>query len=274
LDEGFNVKKYKIALTIAGSDCSGGAGIQADLKTFAALGCYGASALTALTAQNTQGVQAVFPVSAKFVKEQLKSIFDDLDVRAIKTGMLFSAEIIEMVVGILVKHKLPLVVDPVMIAQSGDPLIKTNAVSIIKNKLLPLATIITPNIRETEYLLKYKLNNKQDIQQAAKELCDMGPQAVLIKGGHLQGKLSNDCLYIKKEKSFYWFSSKRVVTKNNHGTGCTLSAAIAALMAQGHGLFDSVNSAKKYIYQALLAGNRYKIGHGHGPVHHFYKEWS
>jgi hydroxymethylpyrimidine/phosphomethylpyrimidine kinase len=267
------MRKYKIALTIAGSDSSCGAGIQADLKTFAAFGCYGTSVLTALTAQNTKGVQAVFPISANFVEQQLTSIFDDMEVKAIKTGMLFSANIIEAVVDFLDKYDLPLVVDPVMIAESGDSLIKKSAIYAIKEKLLPLTTVLTPNINEAEYLLKYTINNKQDIEQAAKELCNMGPRAVLIKGGHLQGKTSDDCLYIKKEEKVYWFRSKRIITKNTHGTGCTLSAAITAALALGNQLFDAVNYAKKYITGALIKGSKYSIGHRHGPVHHFYKTW-
>ena len=240
------MKKYKIALTIAGSDSSCGAGIQADLKTFASLGCYGASVLTALTAQNTKGVQAVFPISAKFVRQQLTSVFDDLEIKSIKTGMLFSTDIIETIVSFLDKRKVPLVVDPVMIAESGDPLIKRGAISAIKEKLLPLATLLTPNLREAEHLLRRHLSNRQAVEQAAKELCSMGSQAVLIKGGHSSKKTSDDCLYIEKGKDIYWFKSKRIITKNTHGTGCTLSSAIAAYLAQGNQLLDAVDYAKIY----------------------------
>lgn len=269
------MKKYKITLTIAGSDSGCGAGVQADLKTFAALGCYGTSVITALTAQNTQGVQAISPVSTKFVQQQLDSIFGDMAVKAIKTGMLFSSDIIEIVAKYISGYRLPLVVDPVMVSESGDPLLKRKAIITLSEKLLPLATLLAPNVDEAEYLLKRSISNDKDMQQAAQDLCNMGPKAVLIKGGHSHNKkTSNDCLYVKKEKSFYWFRSKRIITNNTHGTGCTLSAAITAFLAQGSQLINAVDSAKKYITKALVTGSKYKLGVGHGPVHHFYKAWS
>lgn len=268
------MEKYKVALTIAGSDSSGGAGIQADLKTFAALGCYGMSVITALTAQNTQGVQAILAVPAKFVQQQLDSCFSDIKINAIKTGMLFSASIIEVVAEYIANYRVPLVIDPVMVSKNGSLLLKKNAINSLSEKLLPLATLLTPNIDEAEYLLKKSINDKQTMQQAARELCNMGPRAVLIKGGHLHAETSDDCLYIRKDKKFYWFKAKRIITNNTHGTGCTLSSAITAFMAQGNSLVDSVNYAKKYITKALVVGSKYRLGSGHGPVHHFYKVWS
>lgn len=270
------MKKYEIALTIAGSDSSGGAGIQADLKTFATLGCYGVSVITALTAQNTQGVQAILAVPPKFVRQQLDSCFSDIKINAIKTGMLFSASIIEVVAEYIANYRIPLILDPVMVSKNGNLLLKKSAINSLSEKLLPLATLLTPNIDEAEYLLKKSISitDKQTMQQAARELCDMGPKAVLLKGGHLHTKTSDDCLYIKKDNKFYWFEAQRVVTKNTHGTGCTLSSAITAFMAQGNNLVDSVNYAKKYITKALVVGSKYRFGSGHGPVHHFYKVWS
>jgi hydroxymethylpyrimidine/phosphomethylpyrimidine kinase len=196
-----------------------------------------------------------------------------MKIKSIKTGMLFSIDIIETVVSFLGKYKVPLIVDPVMIAASGDLLIKKSALDAVKEKLLPLATLLTPNLSEAEYLLKCTLDNRQAIEQAARELCNMGSKAVLIKGGHSHRKTSDDCLYIKKGKNIHWFRSKRIITKNTHGTGCTLSAAIAAFLAQGNQLLDAVDYAKKYITKALIEGSKYSIGHGCGPVHHFYKSW-
>ncbi len=267
------MKKYKVALTIAGSDSSGGAGIQADLKTFSALSCYGASVITALTAQNTQGVQAILAIPPKFVQQQLDSCFSDIKIHAIKTGMLFSAGIIEIIAEHIVNHRVPLIIDPVMVSKNGSLLLKKSAINSLSEKLLPLATLLTPNIYEAEYLLKRSITDKPTMQQAALDLCDMGPKAVLLKGGHLHTKTSDDCLYIRKDKKFYWFEAQRVVTDNTHGTGCTLSSAITAFMAQGNNLIDSVNCAKKYITKALVVGSKYKLGSGHGPVHHFYKVW-
>jgi hydroxymethylpyrimidine/phosphomethylpyrimidine kinase len=268
------MEKYKVALTIAGSDSSGGAGIQADLKTFSALGCYGMSVITALTAQNTQGVQAISAVPPKFVQQQLDSCFSDIKINAIKTGMLFSASIIEVVAEYITNHRIPLIVDPVMVSKNGSLLLKKNAINSLSEKLLPLTTLLTPNIDEAEYLLKKSIINRQTMQRATRELCDMGPKAVLLKGGHLHAKTSDDCLYIRKDKKFYWFEAQRVVTNNTHGTGCTLSSAITAFLAQGNKLTDSVSYAKEYITKALVAGSKYKLGSGHGSVHHFHEIWS
>lgn len=171
-------------------------------------------------------------------------------------------------------YHIPLVVDPVMVAKDGSFLLKKSAINSFNEKLLPLATLLTPNINEAEYLLKKSINNKQTMQQAAKELCNMGPKAVLIKGGHLHTRGSDDCLYIKKENEFCWFKAQRIVTNNTHGTGCTLSSAITAFLAQSNELTDSVNYAKKYITKALLVGSKYKLGSGHSPVHHFHEIWS
>lgn len=266
------MKTYTTALSIAGSDCSGGAGIQADLKTFSALGCYGMSVITALTAQNTQGVQAIYPIPAEFIGQQLDSIFADIKVNAIKIGMLHAPEIIEIIARQLIQHPaIPLILDPVMLAKDGSHLLQTAAINTLRNKLFPLTTILTPNLPEAEILLQQKIMDRGNMEQAARELCAMGPQAVLLKGGHLlEDQESADCLYIKQQNKYYWFSNKRVMTKHTHGTGCTLSAAITACLAQGKNLLDAVTAAKSYISAAILAGKDYQLGKGCGPVQHFF----
>ena len=261
-----------IALTVAGSDSSGGAGIQADLKTFFTLGCYGASALTALTAQNTTGVQGVFPVPAEFVDQQIKSVLDDLDVRAIKTGMLANAAIVETVADRCARARdIPLIVDPVMVATSGDLLIEENAVDAMRSKLFPLASIITPNLGEAAALLgaPQAASNDEMVEQAT-ALLDFGSQSVLLKGGHLADEASppqaHDVLVTASGHA--WFSADWVKTTNTHGTGCTLAAAIAAGQALGSPLAEAVDAAKSYLTRALQSGAEMSIGRGNGPVDH------
>lgn len=266
---------YYRTLTIAGSDSSGGAGIQADLKTFSALGCYGMSVITALTAQNTTGVRSIHPVPASFVREQLQAVLDDLGTDAVKIGMLFSAEIIREVAGVLREYVLGrIVLDPVMVAQSGDKLLKDRAVEAIKSELMPLASLVTPNLPEAEVLLGRKIQDLKDMQAAARELAVSHCQAVLIKGGHLKEKQSTDLLYLRDEDRFVKLEADFIQTKNNHGTGCTLSSAVAACLARGLDPESAVRRAKDYISEAIRAGAGYRLGRGHGPVHHFFAFWS
>jgi hydroxymethylpyrimidine/phosphomethylpyrimidine kinase len=257
------------ALTIAGSDSGAGAGIQADLKTFAAFGVYGTSAITAITAQNTIGVGAVLAVNAKLVGAQIDAIIADIGTHAVKTGMLANSAIIETVAKKIRQHDLiNIVVDPVMVATSGDLLIEKSAVAALRNKLIPLASIVTPNIPEAEVLAGMKLRGADEIRQAAIRIVKMGAKTVLIKGGHLKGS-AVDLFY--DGKKFAALSAPRIRGKNTHGTGCTLSAAIAAGLAKGQKLETAVTQAKRYITDALRHG--YRIGSGHSPVHHFYRYW-
>ena len=269
-------KKYTCVLTIAGSDCSGGAGIQADLKTFSALGCYGMSVITALTAQNTSSVSAVHAVPAEFVGRQIDTIFSDIKVAAIKIGMLHDIDIIEIVANKIkaLPYDIPIVLDPVMVAKSGDTLLKSTAIRFLHEKLIPLVTIITPNLPEAQLLLKQKIESRDDMQQAAKALCQEALQAVLIKGGHLQDSdKCADCLYVKATDRIYWYEAERIKTKNTHGTGCTLSSAIASFLALKYDLCEAVAKAKAYLSEAILAGSKFSLGHdhGHGPVQHFFE---
>jgi hydroxymethylpyrimidine/phosphomethylpyrimidine kinase len=259
-----------IALTIAGSDSSGGAGIQADLKTFSAFGVYGASALTALTAQNTRGVAAVEPVAARFVVAQIDAVLADLEVGAIKTGMLANAEIVAAVAGRLsATAGLPLVVDPVMVATSGDVLLTDDAIEAVKRQLIPLATLITPNLPEAARLLgaKQAADDAQAIDQA-RALLALGCGAVLLKGGHGTGEAAVDILC--DPAGTERLARPRIATPHTHGTGCTLSAAIAALLAQGVALREAVVRAKDFVWQALEAGRALGVGHGSGPVDHLF----
>lgn len=259
-----------IALTIAGSDSSGGAGIQADLKTFSAFGVYGASVLTALTAQNTRGVSGVHPVPLDFIAAQFRAVASDLSVTAIKTGMLGDAATVELVARLVGDLPgVPVVVDPVMIATSGDVLLAPDAISAVRDSLVPKATLITPNLPEAAKLAGQPVaETLEDMQRQATDLLRLGCGAVLLKGGHGTGSEATDVLV--DGSSVLVLSRPRVETNNTHGTGCTLSAAIAANLALGLSLAQSVEKAKDYVLQALLAGARRKVGHGHGPVdHHF-----
>ena len=268
-------KSYHRVLSIAGSDSGGGAGIQADLKTFAANGCYGMSVITALTAQNTQGVTGIHAVPPAFAVEQMEAVFTDIGADAVKIGMLFSAELIEAVARQLKKHNAPnIVLDPVMVAQSGDKLLRDDAIEAIKEHLMPLALVVTPNLPEASVLLDRELQTGEDLHQAAKDLARYGSQSILVKGGHLEDEKSRDLLFLVQENRFIELEEDRIETKNNHGTGCTLSSAIAAYLAKGNSIEDSVRHAKAYITEAIRSGARYTLGHGHGPVHHFFDYWS
>jgi len=268
-------QRYRRALTIAGSDSGGGAGIQADLKTFAALGCYGLSVITALTAQNTVGVTGIHPVPPAFVEQQLEAVLTDIGADSVKIGMLFSGELIRNVVATLRRHRPgAIVADPVMVAQSGDRLLQDEAVAAIKTELIPLATIITPNLPEAEVLVGRPLATAADMETAARELAALGCAHVLIKGGHAEGDRCTDILFLAGANRFCRFQHPRIPTANTHGTGCTLSSAIAAFLAKGHGMEEAVANAGDFIHGAIAAGAGYRIGQGHGPVHHFYRFWT
>ena len=265
-------KKYCRVLTIAGSDSGGGAGIQADLKTISANGCYGMSVITALTAQNTVGVPAIHPVPIDFVQQQMEAVLTDIGTDAVKIGMLFSPELIERVADQLRRFNVRnIVLDPVMVATSGDTLLQDAAIDALKKYLLPLADIITPNLPEAGVLLSREIKTLAALEQAAAELADLGCRNILVKGGHLQDEESDDLLYLGDEERSVVLSGRRVETRNTHGTGCTLSSAIASFMARGKGIEEAVRLGKEYITGAIIAGAEYRIGHGHGPVHHFYK---
>jgi hydroxymethylpyrimidine/phosphomethylpyrimidine kinase len=261
------------ALTIAGFDASGGAGIQADLKTFSALDCYGMSVLTALPIQNTCGVSNCYSIPLIAIEEQLDSIFSDITPDVIKIGMLFNSEIVNLVAQYLKQNAkgIPIVVDPVMVAKSGDMLLLPEAVSTLKEKILPLATVVTPNIDEAEVLVGYKINTQEAMLDAARQILETGVEAVFLKGGHMEGDMCQDLLFT--EDKYQWFISKRIKSKNTHGTGCTLSAAIASGLAQGDSLITSCSNAKEYITQAILSFQYEEIGKGHGPVNHFHAIW-
>lgn len=257
---------YK-ALTIAGSDSGGGAGIQADLKTFAALGVYGSSVITALTAQNTVGVQGIYEVAPAFVAQQIESVMSDIGADAAKTGMLFNDPVIEAVSHALGRFGLvKLVVDPVMYAKSGHALLLPKAVAVVREKILPLAYLVTPNVPEAEALAGIKIENERDIREVARRIMDLGAKNVLIKGGHLSGDRSPD--YLFEGDNLQVLDAPRILTKNSHGTGCTLSAAITALLARKFTLVEAVAGAKEYLTGALVAAP--SIGAGHSPVAHFY----
>jgi hydroxymethylpyrimidine/phosphomethylpyrimidine kinase len=259
-----------IALTIAGSDSSGGAGIQADLKTFAACGVYGASVITALTAQNSRGVSGVHVVPPDFVTAQLDAVFGDLDVRAVKTGMLARADVIDAVVAALRRWTAPnLVVDPVLIATSGGALLEPDAIATLRETLLPLARLITPNLPEAAALLGDAVAVREDdIARQGQALLALGASAVLIKGGHGSGAESID--YLFDGDGIVRFGAPRLATRNTHGTGGTLASAIAAGLAQGIDLPTAVRRAKDYVTAAIAAADRLNVGRGRGPLHHFH----
>jgi len=257
------------AMTIAGSDSGGGAGIQADLKTFAALGVYGTSAITAITAQNTQRVTQVLELPSELVAAQIDAIVSDIGADAVKTGMLSSSAIIEVVASKISEHGLGnLVVDPVMVAKSGDPLLQQEAVAALKERLLPLALVLTPNVPEAEALVGSRLGSWEDIRAAAREIVGMGARNVVMKGGHREGP-AVDLLYDGQE--FHEFTAPRVDTTSTHGTGCTFASAIAAGLAKGSDVRSAVALAKAFVTKALQSA--YPLGQGHGPVHHFFRFW-
>ena len=261
-----------IAVTIAGSDSGGGAGIQADLKTFAALGVYGASVITALTAQNTKGVSAIHQVPADFIAAQIDAVFSDLDIGAVKIGMLGNASAIDAVAAGLDRHRARnVVLDPVMVASSGEDLLRADATDALWT-LIPRTRLITPNLFEAAALLEAPLaRDEGEMGAQAQQLVARGAQAVLIKGGHAGGPESIDLLV--EADTGARFAAPRIATKNTHGTGCTLASAIAAGLAKGQNLDEAVRDAKAYVSAAIAAADRLAIGSGRGPLHHFYKWW-
>lgn len=267
-------KQYKRVLTIAGSDPSGGAGIQADLKTMSACGCFGTSAITAVVDENTVGVTGVHPVPVSFVQGQIRSVLDDIGADAIKIGMLHSSELILAVKETLSAYAIRnIVLDPVMVATSGDDLLKNEAIETLRREMLPIARVITPNIPEAEILIGERITSQRDLPEKVKKLSCNGTVSVLLKAGHLKDETLTDVFYNAETDEILELTSRRIQTKNTHGTGCTLSSAIASFLAHGLPLNDAIRQAKDYINQAILQGSEYEIGKGCGPVHHFYKFW-
>ena len=257
------------AMTIAGSDSGGGAGIQADLKTFAALGVYGTSVLTAITAQNTISVTAVHEIPNEIISAQINAVLIDIGANAVKTGMLASSSIIQCVASELQRRPVPwLVVDPVMVAKSGDPLLWGDAIEALRTLLVPLASVITPNIPEAEALTGIKIDSDSQTREAARKLISMGAKSVVVKGGHREGP-ATDLFF--DGSSFQEFTSPRIETVNTHGTGCTFASAIAAGLARGMTLLDAVALAKDYVTEAIRTS--FPVGQGHGPLNHFHKLW-
>ena len=264
-----------IALTIAGSDSSGGAGIQADLKTFSALGVYGASAIVALTAQNTRGVTAIHDAPPEFIAAQIDAVMEDLAVGAVKIGMVSRAESIEAIADALIRHSVDkVVIDPVMIASSGARLLAGDAIEALRSRLAPLALVLTPNLPEAAARLDCDPADSEDeMAEQGRALQRLGARAVLVKGGHADGPESVDVL-IAPDGSAQRITGPRLRTRNTHGTGCTLSSAIAAQLAQGAALEDAVRAARAYLAEALAAADGLSVGGGHGPGHHFARWWS
>ena len=260
-------KNYIKVLSIAGSDSSGGAGIQADLKTIPTLGCYGMTAITAITAQNTCGVIGIQAVTPDMLAAQIKAGITDIGVDAVKIGMLHDPDVVHVVAAAIREYKLTRVVlDPVMVATSGDALIAPPTVAVLVKELFPLVSVITPNLDEASLLLNRPLQSRTDLDLAAQDLCKMGAKAALVKGGHLADDEVTDVLL--SEGALQSFSSTRIASQNTHGTGCTLSSAIACYLGMGHPLEAAVGMARRYILQAIAAGSNVKIGAGHGPLNH------
>ncbi|MHA7840980.1 MAG: bifunctional hydroxymethylpyrimidine kinase/phosphomethylpyrimidine kinase [Gammaproteobacteria bacterium] len=267
---------YYRVLSIAGSDSGGGAGIQADLKTFSALGCYGMSVITAITAQNTQGVKKIHGVPTEMVQAQWEAVMEDMGVDAIKIGMLHNTAVIEAVINLLhtLPSHIPVVLDPVMMAKGGAPLLEANAIDTLRTHLLPCATVITPNLPEAEVLCQQPFPVQEAAITAARKLAVGKVAAVVIKGGHSGEKTtSDDCVYLKETDNIEWLLGRRINTRNTHGTGCTFSSAVAAYLAKGEPLIDALDKAKRYVQGAIEMGNDYRLGKGHGPVHHFHNWW-
>lgn len=265
-------RTYYISLSIAGSDSCGGAGIQADLKTFSALGVYGMSVVTAITAQNTLGVYDIMAVSPSVVRKQIEAVFDDMRPDSLKIGMLFNSDIIEEVSYSLSSYKANnIVLDPVMISTSGSQLLENNAIEAMVRELFPIADLVTPNKYEAEYISGKKIVSTDDVLYCGHRILDLGAKAVLIKGGHFDDDIMTDYLFFSKNQAPEKFSMQRVATINSHGTGCTLSSAIAAYLAQGYSMTSAVSQAKKYLNMALSYGADIYSGKGHGPVNHFFE---
>lgn len=265
------MKRYPIVLSIAGSDCSGGAGIQADLKAISALGGYAATAITAITVQNTVGVRAIHPIPPTFVRGQIEAVMEDLHPDAVKIGMISEVEIARTITQCLHKYQPKhIVFDPVMVSTSGHKLIADEAIEVLKQELMPLASLITPNLSEAEVLTGTSIHEISQMEVAARELLQWGSQAVLLKGGHLEDKQMCDVLQMATEAHPYLFCSEKIESVNTHGTGCTLSSAIATLLALGRPMPQAVEQAKAYVTGGIQAGKDVQTGQGHGPLNHFY----
>lgn len=266
--------RVPICVTIAGSDSGGGAGIQADLKTFSALGVYGASVISAITAQNTHAVTAVHDVPAHMVSAQLEAVFGDLDVAAVKVGMVSVPETISAIANGIASFTRPIVLDPVMVAKSGDRLLSEAAISTLREKLIPLATVLTPNLPEAACLLDVEpARSADEAEEQGNRLIELGAKAVLMKGGHAEGPTCTDLL-IRPNQPTIRVEAPRIATKNTHGTGCTLSSALAAGLALNLPLAEALAFAHDYLHKAISAADQLKIGSGHGPVHHFHALWA
>ncbi|MBX9936523.1 MAG: bifunctional hydroxymethylpyrimidine kinase/phosphomethylpyrimidine kinase [Burkholderiaceae bacterium] len=262
--------RYVRVLSIAGSDSGGGAGIQADLKTFSALGCYGMTAITAITAQNTQGVRAIHGVPPEILQAQIAAVVEDIGVDAVKIGMLHSPEVVQVVADAIRRYQLPhVVLDPVMVATSGDRLMASETVQVLVRELFALAQVVTPNLDEAALLLGYAIDGPQALEAAAHALLGLGAPAVLLKGGHLVGDTVVDVL-VQRDGVTLQLQSPRIATANSHGTGCTLSSALAVYLALGYSLPQAVEQARGYILGAIAAGAGVRTGHGHGPLNHAY----
>lgn len=262
-------KRYYRVLSIAGSDSGGGAGVQADIKTISAMGCYASSAITAITVQNTLGVGAIHPVPVDILEGQIDAVLSDIGADAIKIGMLHSAEVVNVVANMIAKYKIwNVVLDPVMVSTSGHRLVDENAIGLIKSKLIPVSRVITPNIPEAEILSGCKIEGEEDFDKVARLLSHNNGVSVLLKAGHLDGDNLVDYFYNAEDKITTLLPSQRVYTPNTHGTGCTLSSALATALARGENLTTAAISAKRYIEQAIISGAEYEIGTGYGPVNH------
>ncbi|MCD8165521.1 MAG: bifunctional hydroxymethylpyrimidine kinase/phosphomethylpyrimidine kinase [Bacteroides sp.] len=265
------MKRYPVVLSIAGSDSSGGAGIQADLKAISALGAYSATAITAITVQNTLGVRAIHPVPPEYVKGQIEAVMDDLSPDAVKIGMINDIEIVRVIAQALKKYQPAHVVfDPVMISTSGSKLINDDAIAVLTSELMPLTDLITPNLDEAEVLTGKKITNLDEMKAAARSLLNYGSKWVLVKGGHLQGEIIYDVLQAQEGDPVI-FTGDHIESKNVHGTGCTLSSSIATFLALGDSMPKAVEQAKAYITGAIRHGKDVKVGHGNGPLNHFWK---
>lgn len=267
-----NKRQYKRVLTIAGSDSGGGAGIQADIKAISANGCFAASAITAVTVQNTLGVEAVHPIPIDILRGQIDAVLSDIGADAIKIGMLHSAEVVDVVAEMIQKYNLSnVVLDPVMVSTSGHRLIEESAIEHLRKVLIPLARVITPNLPEAEILAGVKINSAEEFPAVARQLSQGGKVSVLLKAGHLTDQRVVDIFYNAEDDTITELPSERIDTPNTHGTGCTLSSALAATIAQGLPLTEAARAAKDYIDSAIRSGAEYSIGHGHGPVNHFWR---
>lgn len=266
------MKEYKKVLTIAGSDSGGGAGIQADIKTISACGCFATTAITAITAQNTLGVTGIHVIPTETVERQIRAVLDDIGTDAVKLGMLPSAETIERIAALLIEYGVEnIVTDPVMVATSGDRLISPEAVEAMRRHIFPISTLLTPNIPEAEFLTGIAIRTVEDYREAALKLQEDGVRSVLIKSGHFETPEITD--YLLHEGRLLPYTHDRIDTVNTHGTGCTLSSAIASYLALGLDLPLAVRAAEDFIFKAINNGKKYTLGKGHGPAHHFFRLW-